>query len=516
LGGEQRPDRKKPSRKSTQKMPRLSKYSHNGIAEKPESPPHHSFITPSIAQGATQRISVSLNSDEYGQLKSIADSSQRSLGWVMRHALKRLLEDKNYCGQLELLLGPSEPSGAQAEEDILHGTTSALADFNWHKLRRRTNGTIHSLHPYPTRFSPDLPGRLIEALSKRGQTVLDPLCGSGTAVVEAARRDRHAIGVDISPLATLITRTKCARIREEDRAAVQACVALAKSLIRGAKALPALLSGGGELFDIPMREYCSSAGLDIPHSLAEPGTFPNISRWFSARVILELSLIRTAIERCRLPRARDLLLVSFSSVIVPLSFQSSDTRRARVDRVIAPGEALERWTRKLGEGLELLSREQPTLRWSEVEVHCGDARDLSFLTPGVVDLVVTSPPYPNSYDYRSFQRLRLLWLGLRRECIADVGSPRTIGRDYDRDMSAVLTSVKRVLKSTGLCALVVGRSRIQGQRQDNAAVIYRAAAAAGFRVMGSFEGRGSSTMGSLHMNAAETKKGESVLLLRPQ
>lgn len=481
-----------------------------------QSPPLRSpSIASSIAQAATQRISVSLNSDEYAQLKSIAGSSQRSLGWVMRHALRRLLEEEDPRTQLKLPFG-HEHSGRDGEDVFLRNASNALASFNWHKLRKRTAGTIHSLHPYPTRFSPELPGRLIEALSKPGQTVLDPFCGSGTTVAEAARRDRRAIGVDISPLAVLISRTKCARIRIEDRAAIHACVLLAKSLVCGSERSPGPWADGEKPFHVPIREYCSNAGINIPWWLSEPETLADLSRWFSARVIFELSLIRTAIEQCPLPRAKDLLLVSFSAVIVPLSLQRSDTRRVRVDRVIAPCEALERWTWKLGESLELLSRGQQSRQWSEAEVHCGDARDLNFLAPGVADLVVTSPPYPNSYDYRSFQRLRLLWLGLRRGNLADVGSPRTIGKDYDRDMGAVLTSVKRVLKSTGLCALVVGESRIRSQRQDNAAVIYRAAAAAGFRVMRSFQGRGSSTTGSLHMNTAETEKTESVLLLRPQ
>ncbi len=232
---------------------------------------------------------------------------------------------------------------------------------------------------------------------------------------------------------------------------------------------------------------------------------------------MELSLIRIAIDQCPLPTAKDLLLVSFSSIIVPVSFQCSDTRRTRVERVIAPGEAMERWTRKLGDNVDILKSAQAPLGWSDAEVHCGDARDLSFLPPGVADLVVTSPPYPNTYDYRSFQRLRLLWLGFRKGGRnADIGSPRTMGRGYDQDVERVLKSVKRVLKSRGWCALVIGKSQIRGQHQDNAAVICRAAAAAGFRVIRSFAGRALSTTGRLYMNTAVTEKGENVLLLRPQ
>lgn len=422
----------------------------------------------------------------------------------------------NSPAQLELPLGLTEAAPRHVEEITLGNATVAVRNFNWRKFRRRTIGTIHSLHPYPTRFNPDLPARLIEALSKPGQTVLDPFCGSGTAVFEATRRNRRAIGVDISPLAALITRTKCTRIQDEDQAAIQACVFLARSFVQGLAATSFMPADIGEPLDVTIREYCSTAGIHLETSIPDPKVLPKITRWFTAPVIFELSLIRAAIEQCRLPRARDLLLLSLSSVMMFFSCQRSDTRRSRVDRVFAFGETLDRWTRRVGENLELLRQEQQAFRWSEADVHCEDARDLSFLPADIVDLVVTSPPYPNSFDYRSFERLRLLFLGLqRRNHIADIGSPRISGRGYHSDIVTVLRSLKRVLKSTGLCAFVIGSSRVRGTAQDNARVIGRAAVAAGFDVICVDSGE-SSTTGKLCWRIANHACRERILLLKPK
>jgi len=50
-------------------------------------------------------------------------------------------------------------------------------------------------HPAP--FPVELPKRLIKLFSYRGDTVLDPFCGSGTTLVAAKMMGRNAIGVDI-------------------------------------------------------------------------------------------------------------------------------------------------------------------------------------------------------------------------------------------------------------------------------------------------------------------------------
>ncbi len=51
-------------------------------------------------------------------------------------------------------------------------------------------------HPAP--FPEELPRQLIRLLSFVGDTVLDPMMGSGTTVAVAARLGRRAIGFDIA------------------------------------------------------------------------------------------------------------------------------------------------------------------------------------------------------------------------------------------------------------------------------------------------------------------------------
>src|SRR5439155_3859356 len=73
---------------------------------------------------------------------------------------------------------------------------------------KEKNYLTHNLHPYPAKFVPQIPRLLLERFCRPGSVVLDPFCGSGTAVLEAVLNDCTAIGVDLHPLAVLITRAK--------------------------------------------------------------------------------------------------------------------------------------------------------------------------------------------------------------------------------------------------------------------------------------------------------------------
>lgn len=61
---------------------------------------------------------------------------------------------------------------------------------------------------YPTQKPLALLRRIIKASSNKGETVLDPFCGCGTAVVAADDLDRRWLGIDISPFAIELVRSK--------------------------------------------------------------------------------------------------------------------------------------------------------------------------------------------------------------------------------------------------------------------------------------------------------------------
>ncbi len=63
---------------------------------------------------------------------------------------------------------------------------------------------------YPTQKPKALLGRVIEASSNEGDTILDPFCGCGTAVEVAQQLNRRWVGIDITHLAIGLIKTRLA------------------------------------------------------------------------------------------------------------------------------------------------------------------------------------------------------------------------------------------------------------------------------------------------------------------
>lgn len=77
------------------------------------------------------------------------------------------------------------------------------------------------LGPYYAMFPVDFADDVIDTYTKRGDVVLDPFAGRGTAVFSAATRGRTAIGVEINPVGYVYARAK---LSAADQAAVLARV----------------------------------------------------------------------------------------------------------------------------------------------------------------------------------------------------------------------------------------------------------------------------------------------------
>ena len=72
-----------------------------------------------------------------------------------------------------------------------------------------TGYATHGLFPYRGKFHPQLIKALINIIGiKKGEVILDPMCGSGTTNVEAALMGINSYAIDLSPFCLFMTRVK--------------------------------------------------------------------------------------------------------------------------------------------------------------------------------------------------------------------------------------------------------------------------------------------------------------------
>ncbi|MCZ6689677.1 MAG: DNA methyltransferase [Planctomycetota bacterium] len=348
----------------------------------------------------------------------------------------------------------------------------------------------HSLHPFPARFPPQIPALFIEGLTEPGETVLDPLVGSGTVLVEAIQRGRTGIGSDLDPLAVLISSAKATPLDPDQVQSVYEEV-----MERAEKSAPPDVS------DEKLREFREY--------------------WFLPETANDLAGLIAAIQPVADPAIRRFLQVVFSSTIVAKSAGVSLARdlahsrphRDRAKKVRPVRQEFERKFRKAREILESIFHSK-----GEAMIFRADARNLP-IRSNSVDLILTSPPYSSAVDYVRAHKFTLNWLGygldfltrLRRtylgaetigeetepppgasadsvERVAKVDRRRSLHMArYFKDLQRVLGECHRVLRPGRAIVWVVGSSRVRGVDVDTPRVVTELACSIGFRSVGSRE-----------------------------
>lgn len=348
-----------------------------------------------------------------------------------------------------------------------------LFNTDWSFTEELTSAHVHGFHPYPARFIPQIPATLIKQLSDVGETVLDPFCGSGTSLVEATLVNRNAIGYDLNPLAILISKVKSTPLSADRMIQLNTWLETLESDLEQVSGQPTLFS----LID----------------TLPDPQipVIPNIDHWFEATVKTELGMLTARITQLEDKDLRDFCFVALSAILVGVSNQDSETRYARRTKGVKTGETISRFRRKLLDMQVRMSKYVKLRDFStpiEALTLCGDTRKLQGIEPGSVHLVVTSPPYPNAFDYHLYHRFRMFWLGFDPVAMAhnEIGSHLNYQRNgenmkaFIRDMTLCFSRINSALMMERYCCIVIGDSVFKGEMVKNDEVMIRIAQASGF------------------------------------
>jgi len=362
-----------------------------------------------------------------------------------------------------------------------------LQAVDWSFSNRDKGHAIEAIHPYPAKFIAEIPRALLSALPIPNNTaVLDPFCGSGTTLVEAQRLGLPSVGIDLNPIGCLISRVKTTpRPFDFEQAAV-------------------------EIADVA-REVRNPKRWNIP----------NVDHWFKPEVQEAIAALIQAIGAKHATKAKDALHLALSSILVRISNQESDTRYAAVEKSVPRSDVFDSFIAACGK----ISKALVARSWSLTDSKIIEADTLKVgpETIGVpVGMVITSPPYPNAYEYWLYHKYRMWWLGFDPIAVKaqEIGArAHFFKRDHHTkekfldQMRTAFALIGSVLVDAGFACFVIGRSKIHGSIIDNAATIQTLAEEGGMRLVCRIERVISARRKSFNLSHASIKT-ETVIVFQ--
>jgi len=331
--------------------------------------------------------------------------------------------------------------------------SSALNKIDWDFPGSNTFPySVHTLHTFPGNYIPQIAAYLIQILTKEGDKVYDPFCGSGTTGVEASRLKRFALQSDVNRTGVLIAEGKL--LVYHNPQIKEVIVTLINEL----------LLSSFELFR------------SVRHRIND--RHAELIQWFHIDTYGQLSYLWNKIEMCSSYESKVVLEMIFSDTLFACASTAgalTSTGRKRrhhwgwVADNVRPAQpirhdAIKIFRDKLIHAVDTTSaiKEVPQNNFS---VFRCDARNIE-LNDSSVDHIITSPPYVGMIDYTLANRLHYHWMGwpLAEDREHEIGARfkrnrKTIENDYLSDMKLVAKEFTRVLRDKGYCAIVIGASR---------------------------------------------------------
>src|SRR3989338_2220209 len=385
-------------------------------------------------------------------------------------------------------------------------TLESIRKIDWNDTQYSGNG-VHNLHPYFAKFSPSIPYYIITSLSKRGAIVLDPYCGSGTTLVESKILGRNSIGIDANPIACLISRVKTCDISDDEIKAI-------KETLR-------------DLNTEINFTYHDSKSKDTFFEKITIPEFHNRDYWFNKNVQYELAIISAKIKSLGSEKIKDILRLALSRIIVKVSNQQSESRYKRVLKKINNGESFRLFLEHVNNIIiNLLELRSLSDKETYVKVFNKDSREINFIDTNTVDLIITSPPYLNSWDYGLYHKFRFRWLSMDLKDYEEKEIGKHLRRDgevlerYKQDMYKCMQGFSKVLKSGGFCVIVNSNSIFKKKYVDTNEIIIGIAKKYGIqlvetidkKVYGPHFGLKASLISKKIANFGSSQKMEQILL----
>lgn len=353
---------------------------------------------------------------------------------------------------------------------ILGKFSKTKIDPSWafaDKSRKDTAYITHGYHRYPAKFIPQIVSRLAKKYTKEKDLIIDPFGGCGTTLVESKVLGRRSVGVDINPVAVLITKVKKTPLIPFD-----------------------LLEEFAALME-RIELYKEDTKLGLPDH-------EKIDYWFKPEQKRKLTFLLKEIDKVKDVDIKDFFYCGFSNILKNCSIWAQGSSKPTRDFDKKPADPFIVFNRQIramvkGNNSFLDIIQENGSKDTPCDVKCADARSIP-VKANSVSLVVTSPPYVTSYEYADLHQLTVLWfnyaenfsdfrkrfIGTSYHSEKPINLNSKIAEDivndlhekhaktskevatYFSEMNQVFTEMYRVIKKDGVISIVVGNTKLKG------------------------------------------------------
>lgn len=263
--------------------------------------------------------------------------------------------------------------------EMISGATYLIKQAN-------PNSYTHGMFKYPCKFIPEIPRWGINAfLTDKKGVIFDPFSGSGTTLLEANIHGIDAYGTEIDDIAKLIIKVKTTVLNSHKMAALE-------------------------------QEYLNVMEV-ISQDQAEQfrPQIINLEHWFSEKTIVELGRMKFYVDHIGDTDVRDFLKLCMVSLIKRVSNADDTSPKPYVSNKIkkVPPTVEKEFTSVFRRYKQMMTELSGVEKMGNTMLIEGDA--LAFQMPVGIDLVITSPPYINAFDYGRTMRLENLWMATLTE-----------------------------------------------------------------------------------------------------
>ena len=302
--------------------------------------------------------------------------------------------------------------------------------------KQRASSSLHEVS-YRACFKPQLPAFFIDKLTQSGDVVYDPFLGRGTTALEAIRMGRHASGNDANPLS---------RILLEPRLAPPKIESIENRLNEIDLGYTGKIEAELLAFYHPQTLKKIHALRDYFFEREQRGELDGIDKW--------IRMVATNRLTGHSPGF-------FSVYTLPPNQAVSVQRQEKInkDRGQTPPDRdvraiILKKTKSLLKNLDNIHRDAMSALAERSQIVCASANNTPEIPDNSVDLVVTSPPFLATVDYRGDNWLRC-WFNHIEASSVNFWQLRKV-EDWTDKMAQTFQELERVVKPGGFVAFEVG------------------------------------------------------------